>query len=91
MYEYNVLYNDGSYMTYRFSDDDMEQITQAFRRKNSFAEVSSGILAITDIRSIVKRSAAEEQKSDPDVDPETREYLHAMREAFNEEDDEGGY
>ena len=89
---YNFLYTDGSYITYDLTKDEYTDITQLLGTDAKFVKVDFGILALSDIRSVVELK--EEKKevktspvhADPIVAPEIHEYLQYMRRL----EEEGG-
>lgn len=81
---YNVIYTDGSYMTYDLTVNEYEHIVERMEHKG-IAQLSFGTIATEDIRSIVEFKEPKEEPRERELEdlglPEmTNEQLEWMRQ-----------
>lgn len=85
---YAVMYTDGTYMTYEFTEEDYNLIALTMCSDQRVAVTSLGILVLTDIRSIIKQKPqeqpAESESAYPNIDQESRAWINANMERDDE-------
>lgn len=88
-YAYNVIYNDGTYQTFEFTNQEIKSLEEAILKGTRAIKTSFGILVVTDIRTVAEHKEppqVEPMKDEamPPMDAETLEWIR-QQEALAEE------